>query len=170
MPGKNLCKFVSLNVRGIRNYEKRSSIFSFLKDQEASFYFLQETFSDPSDESLWKNEWGGEIIFSHGTRHSRGVCILINPSVKKPKVVYSHCDASGRFILINLTVDCLELSLCNIYAPNNHADQLQFIQNLNNLLIDKSELSSLIIGGDWNCTLTKKDKKRWFIVETNNLS
>ena len=159
MPGKNLCKFVSLNVRGIRNYEKRSSIFSFLKDQEASFYFLQETFSDPSDESLWKNEWGGEIIFSHGTRHSRGVCILINPSVKKLKVVYSHCDASGRFILINLTVDCLELSLCNIYAPNNHTDQLQFIQNLNNLLIDKSELSSLIIGGDWNCTLTKKDKK-----------
>ena len=47
MPGKNLCKFVSLNVRGIRNYEKRSSIFSFLKDQEAFFYFLQETFSDP---------------------------------------------------------------------------------------------------------------------------
>jgi len=34
-----------------------------------------------------------------------------------------------------------------------------FIQNLNNLIIDKSELSNLIIGGDWNCTLTWKDKK-----------
>jgi len=27
------------------------------------------------------------------------------------------------------------------------------------LLIDKSELSALIIGGDWNCSLTKKEKK-----------
>ena len=41
---------------------------------------------------------------------------------------------------------------------------MQFIQNLNNWLTDKSELSSLRIIGDWNCTLTKKDKKgglRW---------
>ena len=26
------------------------------------------------------------------------------------------------------------------------------------MLIDKSELFTLIVGGDWNCTLTKKDK------------
>ena len=25
-------------------------------------------------------------------------------------------------------------------------------------MIDKSELSSLVVGGDWNCTLSKKDK------------
>ena len=32
------------------------------------------------------------------------------------------------------------------------------MQELNNCIIDKSELSSLIVGGDWNCTLSKKDK------------
>ena len=57
----------------------------------------------------------------------------------------------------------MELSLCNIYqyGPNDHADQLRFIEELNNLLIDQSELTTLIVhvGGDWNCTLTKKDKK-----------
>ena len=53
----------------------------------------------------------------------------------------------------------MELSLCNIYAPNDHADQLRLIKELNNYLIDKSELTALIVGGDWNCTLTKKDKK-----------
>ena len=58
----------------------REGVFSLsrLKDQKASFYFLQETYSDPGDESFWKHEWGVEIIFSHGSRHSRGVCILIN--------------------------------------------------------------------------------------------
>jgi hypothetical protein len=53
----------------------------------------------------------------------------------------------------------MNLTLSNIYAPNDHADQLRFIEELNNYLIDKSELTTLIVGGGWNCTLTKKDKK-----------
>ena len=53
----------------------------------------------------------------------------------------------------------MELSLCNRYAPNDQTEQLRFIEEHNNYLIDQSELTTLIIGGDWNCTLTKKDKK-----------
>lgn len=156
---KNSCKILSQNVRGIRNCAKRRSIFSFLKDQKPSFYFLQETYSDPKDESFWKSKWGGNIIFSHGSHHSRGVCILIDPLVQDTKMVYSLNDDSGRIVLINLIFKDLELSLCNIYAPNNQSDQLQFIAELNSCLIDKAELTSLTTGGDWNCTLTKKDKK-----------
>ena len=39
------------------------------------------------------------------------------------------------------------------------AEQFRFIEELNNYLTDQSELTTLIIGSDWNCTLTKKDKK-----------
>jgi len=53
----------SLNVRGIRDQLKRRSIFSYLKDQKAKFYFLQETYSETNDEIIWKNEWGGEMFF-----------------------------------------------------------------------------------------------------------
>jgi len=69
-------------VRGIREATKRRGIFSCLKDEKASFYFLQETYSEITDENVWKNEWGGEIIFSHGSNRSRGVCVLIDPSMK----------------------------------------------------------------------------------------
>ena len=55
------CKFLSLNVRGLKNKKKRSSIFSYLKDQNCHFYFLQETYSEPKDEIVWKSEWGGEM-------------------------------------------------------------------------------------------------------------
>ena len=56
---------LSLNVRGIREQTKRRSIFSYLKNQNANIYFPQETYSEPADEILWKNEWGGELFFSH---------------------------------------------------------------------------------------------------------
>ena len=61
-------------------------------------------------------------------------------------------------MLITITLNRQKLSLCNIYAPNDQVNQLQFMQELNNCIIDKSELTSLIVGGDWNCTLEKKDK------------
>ena len=61
-------------------------------------------------------------------------------------------------MLIALTLNGQKLSLCNVYAPNDQVNQLQFMQELNNCIIDKSELTSLIVAGDWNCTLSKKDK------------
>ena len=41
---------------------------------------------------------------------------------------------------------------------NNQSNQLEFMQELNNCIIDKTELTALIVGGDWNCTLSKKYK------------
>ena len=64
------------------------------------------------------------------------------------------------------------LSLCNIYAPNNQAEQLEFLQELNNCLIDKSELTTLIVGDDWNCTSSKNNKiggKLWKATNYRNL-
>ena len=94
---------ISLNVRGIREQSKRRSIFSYLKDQKSKFCFLQETYSDLNDKNIWRNEWGGEIFFSHGTRHSKGVCILIHPSVRD-KVEFFFTDKVGRIVLITIVI------------------------------------------------------------------
>ena len=66
------CSVISLNVRGLGDTVKRRSGGQFL-------FFT----GNVSDEAVWRNEWGGEIYFSHGTSHSKGVCILINRAVKK---------------------------------------------------------------------------------------
>jgi len=56
------------------------------------------------------------------------------------EIDYSFRDKSGRIVLITIVINFLMLSLCNIYAPNNQGEQLEFLQELNNCLIDKSEL------------------------------
>ena len=124
-----------------------------------------------NDEIIWRNEWGGKIFFSHGTKHSKDVCILINPLVQD-KIDYSFSDKSGRIVLITIVINSLMLSLCNVYAPTNQVEQLEFLQELNNCLIDKSELTTMIVGGDWNCTLSKNDKiggKPWKETNYRNL-
>ena len=92
---------LSLNVRGLRNQVKRRGTFRFLKDQNCQIYLLQETFSEQKDEPIWKCEWGGAIFFSHGSTHSKGVYILINPS-NKLNVEVSGKDLDGRIVSINL--------------------------------------------------------------------
>ena len=139
---------LSLNVWGLRNRVKRNSIFSFLKDKNCQFYFLQEIYSVPDDANTWSNEWGGDIFFSHGSTHSRGVCILINPSCSYT-VESLNRDQNGRIISINLSSGSANISLCNIYAPNDLQQQLAFLGNLNNFLITNVDIGNLIVGGDW---------------------
>ena len=42
---------------------------------------LQETYSTPDIEEEWERDWGGQMIFSHGSNHSRGVLILLAPGL-----------------------------------------------------------------------------------------
>ena len=39
--------------------------------------FLQETYSSPDVEKLWKTQWKGDLYFAHGSERSRGVLILV---------------------------------------------------------------------------------------------
>ena len=115
---------------------------------------------------VWKKEWGGDIIFSHGSNRSRGVCILIDPS-ENIKSEHSFNDSNGQIGLTTIEFNGFKLSLCNICAPNNLKEQITFMQELNGFLIDKSEITSLIVGGDWN--FSKERQKRRVQMETHEL-
>ena len=73
--------FNSLNVRGLNNEKKRQTIFQWLKSSHQGITLLQETYSLERDENLWNRDWGNQIIFSHGTRHSSGVAILLDYNI-----------------------------------------------------------------------------------------
>ena len=71
-------------------------------------------------------------------------------------IIYS--DPNGRYIIAKLKVGDEELFVANVYAPNQHNKKLTFIKNLVPDLIAKTDITKLIIIGDWNCTLMPKDK------------
>jgi len=88
----------------------------------------------------------------------------------RDKVEFFFTDKLGRIVLITIVLN--SLTFCNIYTPNNQTEQLQFLQELNNCLIDKAKLTTLIVGDDWNCTLSRSDKvggKPWKATNYRNL-
>ena len=75
-------KLISLNARGIRSFDERKAVFGWLLEQKVDLCFLQETYSTKEVENIWKKQWKGEMFFSHGSEHSRGVLILIKKSLE----------------------------------------------------------------------------------------
>lgn len=55
---------------------------------------------------------------------------------------------NGR-IIVNTTTSSLfdQLTIVNIYAPNDHSEQLNFIEEVNNLIVNKK---NIILMGDFN--------------------
>ena len=166
-----LIKFLSLNVRGLRDHVKRRALFSYLKNQKADFYCLQETFSLKGDEVSWATEWGGKVFFSHGTEHSKGTCIL-----QRPNSLFSSSvqliDPDGRLVIVKIREGDEDLFLASVYAPCDPQNQCCFIQNLCTVIVSNTNKSKVIIVGDWNTTLHSIDKyggRPWFGTNYRNL-
>jgi len=111
--------------------------------------------------------WGGKILFCHGTAHSKGVCILLNPNSSfNFDVVQS--DHQGRILISKLKMFEETFFVVNIYAPTDYREQNEFIKNLSEFLVRKTDTPRLIIAGDWNCTLSKADKSGGVVWKSTN--
>ena len=47
----------------------------------------------------------------------------------------------------------------NIYAPNDQAQQVHFLRDLSNTILNTYANERLVLGGDFNCALNKFDKQ-----------
>ena len=147
---------VSLNIRGLNKSVKRRKLFRWLHLNRFDIIFLQETYSDPSLEDVWRAEWGGEILFAHGSKHSKGVMILFKPSLNVD-ILEIIVDKSGRFLVANINIHQDNLCLVNIYAPNDQNQQVNFFDKIIDP-IRRSNTNNILLGGDFNCPLTDVDK------------
>ena len=96
-------------------------------------------------------------MFNQGTNHSKGVMILLNPKLDC-KIDNITQDRNGRLKIAKLTTDDSHLILVNIYSPNDVNQQVHFFKDLQNQLQEYPH-DNIIIGGDFNCALTQRDKK-----------
>ena len=74
-------KLLTLNVRGLNSSRKRRQVFRLLHLQRSDIIFLQETYSSTETIKRWEAEWGGKVVASHGTNHSKGGRVLFKPNL-----------------------------------------------------------------------------------------
>ena len=115
---------------------------------------MQETYSTPEIVDEWKFQWYGNMYYSHGTNHCKGVLILVSDKLQFELKSASQ-DNDGRYVLIDALIQGSPFFLLNIYSPNKTSEQCTFFANILSVL-DETDLSSssqLIIGFDFNVHL-----------------
>ena len=96
-------KLISLNIRGISNYRKRRTIFTWCRRQKADIIFLHEAHSTEGIKAQWKREWDAPSFSSHGASNALGVAILIrnNFDCLVEEIV---ADTQGRFLILKVVI------------------------------------------------------------------
>ena len=151
-------KIVTLNVRGLRS-TKKYNIYRWLRDNKFDICFLQETFCTEEYDVIMKKGWRGEMVHSFSSSgHSRGVSILFTKDFTY-HLTSKFCDNEGRMLLVNLEVNGVDYSVCNIYCPNDMSERIKFLQNMK-LFVQNHAVAknNIYIGGDFNCVESPLDR------------
>lgn len=163
----NDTRFLSLNVNGLGQEIKRRDIFRYLRTFKADIILLQETYSSKQSESIWYNELGSKIYFSHGETNSKGVAIMLGPTFNG-EVEGHWIDQQGCFLALQCKIEEKSILIVNLYGPNE--DDAQFFVNVFDFLDnDNVMFEELVLGGDLNTTLDfKMDRKSDSLVDAHS--
>ena len=142
-------KVATFNVNGIADKIKRREIFHYCHKLKFDIVLLQETHSMKSEEKWWRSQWGGQILFSHGTSSSCGVAILISRRLSVT-IHNLYSDTQGRFIIVYATINSLKIAIASMYAPC--ADTPTYFQKFFEVY-DPLPADFHIFGGDLNLAL-----------------
>ena len=141
MPHSFSC--VTVNTRGLNSEQKRRQVFRWLHINKFQIIFTQETYCSSEIEKLWSAEWGGKMFFCHGSKHSKGTVIMLNPSLDA-EIIECTMGEKGRIIILEVRIDSTTFVLVNTYAPNDLAQQVKFFDNLKGKLVKYANDISLL--------------------------
>ena len=148
---------ISINVRGMRDPVKRREVFEFYR-KRGNILCIQETHCTPEEEKIWKSEWGGEVIFSHGNSTSRGVAIFFHRDLKKVIKIEEYEEwVPGRVVACVISYHETRICIVCIYGPNE--DSPGFFEKIMNSTHEMCEKVAIV--GDFNtCLNYQLDRKQ----------
>ena len=171
MSSKNNLRFLTLNVRGLNNVEKRTKVFQWLINAKSDITFLQETYCTEKALTAFKASWTG--INEHAvtdSAHSRGVSILFNPK-HKVTIENKHASIDGRLLLLNIELNGKFMTLVNVYANNAEKQRKDLFKKLEKwITLYARYKDNLVIAGDMNACLREQDRSNTNAIHLNEKS
>ena len=147
----------TLNVRSVRSGVRAQMVLSFLETVKADVFLLQEC-SLPFLKSYreWEEKWPGRPSIWSGSNENRadGVAVLIN----NPHILVkgSTVVRDGRALLTHLTYLGRDFNLLNVYGFNDKHSRYDLLEDLQPHMLGRDPL---VVGGDFNCVLSRKDRR-----------
>lgn len=124
-------------------------MLKWINGKNKDIVLVQETHSVTDTERSWLSDWGGRILFNHGSTNSLGTAILIKN--RNIKVNNFRIVLQGRVSLLEFTHESQDYCLVNVYAPN--VDNTDYLENLLYETYGRDKNDFIILAGDWNTVI-----------------
>uniref|UniRef100_A0A9J8CAK8 Reverse transcriptase domain-containing protein n=1 Tax=Cyprinus carpio carpio TaxID=630221 RepID=A0A9J8CAK8_CYPCA len=148
----------TINVRSVKSKIRAQSVLAYLKSFKSDMFLLQEcALPFLSNYREWEELWTPGLSMWSGSNFNKndGVAILIN----NPNILVkgSTVVREGRAILANLTFLGKDFNVLNVYGFTEKNDRYEFLEDLQSHMLGRAPL---VVAGDFNCVLSKADRKR----------
>ena len=150
-----MASFLTLNVNGLRDTNKRLALLQWLSHLSLDFVCLQETHVlSPAECNTWFSSFGYLSLASPGASHSCGSVILYRPRFS---LTNSWIEDDGRFLMAEFKHNDSIFRLVCLYAPNRNPDRDEFFASCASS-VDPSVPT--VICGDFNAVLDRSLDRR----------
>jgi len=150
-----MASFLTINVNGLRDHNKRLSFLQWLSHLAVDFVCLQETHvSSCSECDSWFSSYGFLAVTSPGSTRSCGSVIQYRPTFTLSKVAH---DNEGRFVLAHFKRNDLTFGVACLYAPNRNPERNDFFMYCTDQ-IDPSVPT--VVCGDFNTVFDRSLDRR----------
>jgi exonuclease III len=142
----NIYRIATLNINGMSSPTRLAMLGDFLHKREIDIIFLQEVMQ-PTLHTLW-----GYAAHTYVGTNGRGTVIVTRQHYTLNNIVHLP---SGR----RIAAEFQGLWLVNVYAPSGtkRKQEREVLFNMDLLQLLLETPSMMLIGGDFNCVLTKTD-------------
>ena len=156
-PGEKL-KIITLNCRGLGEIDKFRLLLNKAYDIMQKNYMImmiQETMITNS--RYLDLAWRGKYVFTPGTGNSQGCITLTNNDVTITDI--EHVQNRGHYFKLT-DMNNMQTLIVNIYAPLGYNNaKKEFFDNILEVIANHDG-ENVILGGDFNITLTDMDSLR----------
>lgn len=153
-------KCTTLNVRGIRDVNKRRKLFHWIESINSDITFLQETYCTNDLVEEIEKDWHGKVINNvSDSVHSRGCMVLFSHKFECT-ILDFHLFDDGRTFLVNIMINECVFTLVCCYAPNVLKARCIYLNNLWGWIKQFCQNDKAIIcAGDFNCVSKPDDRQ-----------
>lgn len=168
MPTIFCLSVLSINTRGLVDLTKCASVFSLLYSEGHDITLLLEcNIPYKPNYKAFQDRWKYGCSFGSGDNKNRSSGVVILFRGWHFEIQQTQEVVNGRLLYVDVQLNGVALRIVNVYCPPDLQERKEILKEIVPILMCGQEV---IMGGDFNCIISKDDRRSTTMIKLDSSS